>query len=81
VGSLTVHVIGSGGRPAKGKKVFCNYPHANLFGTHSTEYTDDNGMAQFADVPVGKVEVMVDGRTRVTIDVGRNDHKDVTVAL
>jgi len=33
------------------KASFCNFPHSC---TDSEEYTDDDGMAEFDDVPVGE---------------------------
>jgi hypothetical protein len=79
MGSLTVHVLDDDGHPVSGKRVGCHFPG---FGpTHTEEYTDDNGVAEFDDVPVCTVEVYVNGDLQVEIGVGSGDHEDVTVTL
>jgi hypothetical protein len=79
MGSLTVHVLDEDENPVSGKKVFCNFP--GILPTHSTEYTDDDGMAEFDDVPVCTVEVYVNGRLQLEVGVGESDHEDVTVSV
>ena len=49
--------------------------------SHTIEYTDDCGAAEFDDVPVGEVEVIVNGDVQLKISVGQNDHEDVTVTV
>ena len=49
--------------------------------THTEEYTDDDGVAEFDDVPVCTVKVYVNGDLQVEIGVGSGDHEDVTVTL
>jgi len=77
--SLTVHVGEDEENPVSGKKVFCNFP--GIFPAHSEEYTDDDGAAEFEDVPVGTVEVYVNGELQLEIGVGQNDNEDVTVSI
>lgn len=82
MGSLTVHVL-SDDDPVRGKRVFVNFV-GRVFGlanTHLEDYTDDDGTVEFDDVPPGPVEVYVDGDLQSTVDVGQNDHEDVTVSL
>jgi hypothetical protein len=79
MGSLTVHVVDDDENPVPHKKVFCNFP--GILPTHSTEYTDDDGIAEFEDVPVCTVEVYVDGTLQVEVGVGFSDHEDVTVCI
>ena len=50
MGSLTVHVVDEDENPVSGKRVFCNFP--GIPPTHSECYTDDDGVAEFDDVPV-----------------------------
>jgi hypothetical protein len=76
MGSLTVHVVDEEDNPISGKRVFCNFTS-----THSEEYTDDNGVAKFEDVPVCTVEVHVDGDLQLEVGVGKSDDKDVTVSI
>jgi hypothetical protein len=52
-----------------------------LADSHSDAYTDEEGVAEFDDVPIGKVEVYVNGEQQVSVGVGQNDHKDVTVTI
>jgi hypothetical protein len=79
MGSLTVHVVDDEENSVPGKKVFCNFP--GIFPTHSEEYTDDDGVAEFDDVPVGTVQVYVNGDLQIEIGVGQNDDEDVTVSI
>ena len=83
MGSLTVHVLDDNGNPIRGKTVFCNFPGTflGLVGTHSEAYTDEDGVAEFDDVPVCTVEVYVDGELQVEVGVGAGEHEDVTVTL
>ncbi len=79
MGSLTVHVVDEDENPVSGKKVFCNFP--GILPTHSENYTDDDGVAEFDDVPVCTVEVYVDGTRQLEVGVGQNDDEDVTVCV
>ena len=79
MGSLTIHDLNDDQNPVAGKKVFCNFP--GILPTHSTEYTDDNGVAEFDHVPVCTVEVYVDGSLQLEIGVGPGEREDVTVTL
>jgi len=79
MGSLTVHVLDEDENPVSGKRVFCNFP--GIAPTHSEEYTDDDGIAEFEDVPVCTVEVYVDGERQLEVGVGQNDDEDVTVTI
>ena len=79
MGSLTVHVLDDDGNPVSGKTVTCIFP--GIVGTHSDEYTDDDGLAEFDDVPVCTVKVYVDGHPQVEIGIGSADHEDVTVTV
>ena len=79
MGSLVVHVVDGAQNPISGKKVFCSFP--GIFGTHSQRYTEDDGLAEFNDVPVCTVEVYVDGSLRLKVGVGSSDHEDVTVTV
>ena len=83
MGSLTVHVLDNDGNPIQGKKVFCNFPGTllGLAGTHSEDYTDDDGVVEFDDVPVCTVEVYVEGELQVEVGVGSGEHEDVTITL
>lgn len=82
MGSLTVHVLDEDSNPIRGKKVFCNFPgFLGIIGTHSEAYTDEDGVAEFDDVPVCTVEVYVDGQLQVEVGVGSGDDEDVTVTL
>ena len=80
MGALMVHLRDHAGDPIAGKRVF-----VNLVGTfvdsHSEDYTDGDGTVDFNDIPTGKVEVYVDGHRQVSVGVGQNDHKDITVSL
>lgn len=80
-GSLTVHVLDEEGNPVRGKKVFCNFPGGflGIVGTHSERYTDEEGIAEFDEVPGGTVEVYVNGELQVEVGVGEGEHEDVTV--
>ena len=79
MGSLTVHVVDDEDNPVSSKRVFCNFP--GIPPTHSEEYTDDDGIAQFDDVPVCTVEVYVDGEMQLEVGVGQNDDEDVTISI
>jgi hypothetical protein len=83
MGSLTVHVLDTRQKPVRRKKVYCNFVGSQfgLIDTHSEEYTDEDGVAEFDDVPVGKVEVIVNGEKQLSISIGQNDHEDVTVTI
>jgi len=84
MGSLTVHVLDSDESPVSGKRVYCNFVGSHLLGfadSHSESYTDEDGVAEFDDIPVGKVEVIVDGDIQVEVSVGSSDHEDVTVTI
>ncbi len=48
---------------------------------HTHEYTDDDGVAQFDDVPVCTVQVYVNGELHAEVGVGSGGHEDVTVTL
>jgi hypothetical protein len=76
MGSLTVHVLDDDENPVSGEKVFCNFSGF----THSEEYTDDQGIAEFDDVPVCDVAVYVSGK-KIEVSVGQNDHEDVTFTI
>ena len=78
MGSLTVRVQNKDGNPVRGKKVFCDFP--GIFPMCSEDYTDEDGIAEFDDVPVCTVGVYVDG-TLVKVGVGAGDHENVTVTL
>ena len=83
MGSLRVHVVDDDQKPVSGEKVFCNFVNSQ-FGfadSHSIEYTDDSGVAEFDEVPVGTVEVMIDGCVQLEVSVRQNDHEDVTVTV
>ena len=80
MGSLTVHVLDEDGNPISGKRVACHFPGV-IAGTHSEEYTDDDGVAEFSDVPVCTVQVYVNGELQTEVGVGSGDHEDVTVTL
>ena len=79
MGSLTVHVVDDEDNPVSGQRVFCNFP--GIPPTHSEEYTDDDGIAHFDDVPVCTVQVCVDGDRQLDVGVGQNDDEDVTVCV
>jgi len=79
MGSLTVHVLDENQKPVPRKKVFCNFP--GILPTHSERYTDEDGVAEFDDVPVCTVEVYQGGKLRLKVGVGSSDHKDVTVTV
>ena len=79
MGSLTVHVLDEDENPISGKRVYCDFP--GIIGTHSEEYTDEDGVAEFDEVPVGTVGVYVDGTLQVKVGVGAGEHEDVTVTL
>ncbi len=80
MGSLTVHVVDEDGNPISGKRVACHFPRI-VAGTHNDEYTDDDGVAEFDDVPVSTVEVYVNGELQVEVGVGSGDHEEVTVTI
>lgn len=79
MGSLTVHVLDEDQNPVPGKKVFCHFP--GILPTHSERYTNDDGVAEFDDVPVCTVEVYVDGSLQLEVGVGSSNHEDVTVTI
>ncbi len=84
MGSLTVHVLDSNDNPISGKRVYCNFVGSHLLGladSHTEEYTNDDGVSEFDDVPVGTVEVYVNGDKQIEVGVGTNDHEDVTVSI
>jgi hypothetical protein len=83
MGSLTVHVFDYQQKPVEGRKVYCDFIGrvSGMFDTHGEEYTDDEGIAEFHDVPVGTVEVYVDGEKQLEVSVGQNDYEDVTVTI
>jgi hypothetical protein len=83
MGSLTVHVLDARQKPVRGKKVYCNFvgSHFGLSDTSREKYTDDEGGAEFDDVPVGEVEVIVNGEKQLSISIGQNDHEVVTVTI
>ena len=51
------------------------------YGEDLTEFTDDDGIAEFDDVPVGEVDVIVDGETKSTVGVGQSEHEVVSVSI
>ncbi len=79
MGSLTVHVLDENQNPDSGKKVFCNFP--GILPTHSTRYTDGDGIAEFDHVPVCTVEVYVSGELQLKVGVGPGEREDVTVTI
>ncbi len=81
--SLTVHVLHADQNPVRGRKVYCNFvgSHVGLSDTHSIEYTDDGGVAEFDRVPTGTVQVIVNGETQLEISVEQNEQEDVTVRI
>ena len=84
MGSLRVHVLDSDEAPVSGKRVHCNFVGSHVVGladSHSVAYTDEEGVAEFDDVPTGKVEVYINGEQQVSVGLGQNDHKDVTVTI
>ena len=80
-GSLTVHVLDGDQNPVSGMKVYLNFPNFMLFGGHRESYTDDDGIAEFDEVPTGTVEVYVDGDLQLEVGVGGGEHEDVTVTI
>ncbi len=82
MGSLTVHVLDEDQEPVSGKKVFCNFvaSYLGILPTNSTEYTDEDGIAEFDDIPTGEVQIYVAGE-EIDISVGQNDHEDVTFTI
>ena len=52
--SVTVHVLNDDQNPVRGKRVHLDFPDSGPFniGTHSEDYTDEEGIAYFEDVPV-----------------------------
>lgn len=83
MGSLTVHVLDEDGNPIRGKKVFCDFPGTFLgvVGAHGERYTDEDGIAEFDDVPICTVGVYVGGELQVEVGVGSGEHEDATVTL
>ncbi len=82
MGSLTVHVQNDNGDPISGKLVVCRFPDfSGILETRTEQETDDDGVAEFDDVPVCMVKVYVDGHPQVEIGVGSGDHEDVTVTV
>ena len=79
MGSLTVHVLDGVGNPVGRKEVRCIF--TGIIGTNSYDYTDKDGIVEFAEVPVCTLEVYVDGKLRVKVGVGAGKHEDVTVTL
>ncbi len=79
MGNLTVHVVDEEENPVSGKRVFCNFPV--IPPTDSECDTDDDGIAEFDDVPVCTVQVYVDGTLQLEVVVGQNDNEDVTVSV
>ena len=77
-GSLTVHVQDEDENPVRGKEVRCIFPADH---THSEEYTDEDGVAEFDYVPNCTVKVYVDGKMQLEVGVGPGEHEDVTVTL
>ena len=79
----TVHVENKDGNPISGKRVTCQFPGSfmGIAGTHSEEYTDEDGIAEFDEVPVGTAEVYVNGELQIKVGVGESEHEDVTVTL
>lgn len=75
--SLTVHVVDENETPVSQERVFCNFPHT-FNGLES--YTDDDGVVEFDDIPVGEVDIFVEGE-KLVISVGQNDHEDVTISI
>ena len=59
--------------------MFVNF--VGIVDTHLKDVTDSDGTVEFDDIPTGSVEVYVEGDRRMTVGVGQNDHKDVTVSL
>lgn len=80
MGSLTVHVLDEDQEPVTGGRVRLIFPSRY---THSEEYTDDNGVAEFDEVPWGTtIEVHVNGESQVDTSLdGSDDHEDVTVTI
>ncbi len=74
-----MHVLDEAQNPIPRKKVFCNFP--GILPTHSEQHTDEDGIAEFDDVPVCTVQVYVSGKLRLSVGVGPSDHEDVTVTL
>jgi len=83
MGSLTVHVLDDDGDPIVGEKVFVNFVGSflGIVDTNLEEYTDDDGAAEFQDIPVGPAEIYVNGELQESLSIGQNDHKDITVTL
>ena len=83
MGSLTVHVLDEDQNPIAGEHVFCRFPGTflGMLDTQSEDYTDEDGVAEFDEVPVCTVEVYVDGELQLEVGVGEGEHEDVTVTL
>lgn len=83
MGSLTAHVFDGDQEPVSEKKVFCNFPGSflHLLPTNTTEYTDEDGVAEFDEVPACTVEVFVDGSLQLEVLVAQGEHEDVTVTI
>ena len=77
--SLTVHVLDRDKKPVSGKNVFCNFRVVPAM--HSTRRTDDEGVAEFDDIPVCTIEVYVNGELQIEVGVGYSEHEEVTVTI
>ena len=83
MGSLTVHVLDADQAPVPEAEVRCEFPRTfvGLLDTHSESYTDDDGVAEFEDIPPCTVKVYVNGDHKLEIPIAVGDHEDVTVTL
>ena len=77
--SLTVHVLDEDENPVSDKDVFCNF--LVFPPMHSSRCTDDEGVAEFDDIPVCTTEVYVNGEFQAEVGVGHSDHKEITVTI
>jgi len=84
MGSLTVHVLDSDDTPVSGIRVHCNFVGSHVLGladSHSEAYTDDDGFAEFDDVPIGRYRYTSMENNKSQSGFGQNDHEDVTVTI
>ena len=83
MGTLTVHILDEDQNSIFGANVYCNFPRSFLavLPTKSECTTDDDGIAEFDDVPVGAVEIYVDGEMQMEIQMDSGEHKDVTITI
>lgn len=79
--SLQIQVLNYEDEPMENKTVFLNFQDSfiGMVDTHTQDSTDSDGYVYFSDIPIGTIDIIVDGTTQKTISLGQNDDEEITI--